>query len=122
MFSICLPDLEAHVFAWHEFGFMFGSVVKSQLALSVDWSLNVGTAHLRCGEGSLRGVLVCSLVFEPRVCQRSPFVSSQAVEKASSLTDSSRKACSFVRSEVCDCALAQDRVKKESECKASLWL
>ena len=24
MFSICLPDLEAHVFAWHEFGFMFG--------------------------------------------------------------------------------------------------
>ena len=39
MFSICLPDLEAHVFAWHEFGFMLGSVVKSQLALSVDWSL-----------------------------------------------------------------------------------
>ena len=79
MFSICLPDLEAHVFAWHEFGFMFGSVVKSQLALSVDWSLKDETlisAHLRCGEGSLRGVLVCSLVFEPRVCQRSPFVSS----------------------------------------------
>ena len=40
MFSICSPDLEAHVFAWHEFGFMFGSAVKSQLALSVDWSLN----------------------------------------------------------------------------------
>ena len=106
---------------------MFGSVVKSRMRL---WSQKedskcervVGTAHLRCGEGSLRGVLVCSLVFEPRVCQHSPFVSSQAVEKASSLTDSSRKACSFVRSEVCDCALAQDRVKKESECKASLWL
>ena len=48
MFSkfVC-QGMEAHVFAWHEFVFMFGSSEKSQRELSVDWSLKDETHSVK---------------------------------------------------------------------------